>query len=501
MSLDRWWAGWRHEYINAAFADELEDGEGSLFERILGADVADHEAYVVHRGQVVSALLNAYPYNSGHVLVMPNRAVPALDDLTDEEEVALWRTVRQAVAAIQATYRPEGINVGLNLGRAAGAGRPRAPARALPASVGGRHQLHDRRRRDPGAARAPRRDLAAPDRGVARCLTTSRTSTATSSPRTSTPPATSAPTSSPTTSAAGSPASSTSASARCASSSGSSPATTPCSSTRASPGPASAWSSSAPTTWPPAYPLELDEHEALVAATREVGFPVGHASAQMGWRGLRSRPTWRHPALLGRRAPLEARPRPGRRRRRRGRQRLRRGQPRGLVRVRLGHFRWSEVTRSAAQRTIRCSEWRGPGSRPPSARGLPRRTPRGPAPQGSRRCANRWVQQLIHRLRAPDRSQHLDPLGADSEVEGGHDQGATLFRNDGLQRNRSASSAACNTSGFETLLSQVVIEIRPFRAGSRSQRCRFPNSATSQIAVICSDRPTGGPDGEAGLCA
>ena len=41
------------------------------------------------------------------------------------------------------------------------------------------------------------------------------------------------------------------------------------------------------------YPLELDEHEALVAATREVGFPVGHASAQMGWRGVLSRPTWR----------------------------------------------------------------------------------------------------------------------------------------------------------------------------------------------------------------
>jgi hypothetical protein len=41
------------------------------------------------------------------------------------------------------------------------------------------------------------------------------------------------------------------------------------------------------------YPLELDEREALVAATRAVGFPVGHASAQMGWRGLRSRPTWR----------------------------------------------------------------------------------------------------------------------------------------------------------------------------------------------------------------
>ncbi len=45
--------------------------------------------------------------------------------------------------------------------------------------------------------------------------------------------------------------------------------------------------------WLAGYPLELDEHDALVAATTEVGFPVGHASAQMGWRGLRSRPTWR----------------------------------------------------------------------------------------------------------------------------------------------------------------------------------------------------------------
>ena len=124
MTLDRWWAGWRHEYISAAFAQELEEGEGSLFERILAADVGDREAYVVHRGEVVSALLNAYPYNSGHVLVMPNRAVPGLDGLTADEETDLWRTVREAVHAIEQAYRPEGVNVGLNLGRAAGAGIP-----------------------------------------------------------------------------------------------------------------------------------------------------------------------------------------------------------------------------------------------------------------------------------------------------------------------------------------------------------------------------------------
>ena len=124
MSLDRWWAGWRHEYIDAAFAQDLDDGEGSLFERILGSGLPDEEAYVVARGPVVSALLNAYPYNSGHLLVLPNRAVPSLSDLTEEEETALWRTVRLGVAAIEAAYSPDGVNVGLNLGRAAGAGVP-----------------------------------------------------------------------------------------------------------------------------------------------------------------------------------------------------------------------------------------------------------------------------------------------------------------------------------------------------------------------------------------
>jgi len=124
VSLDRWWAGWRHEYINEAVAHGGDVGDGSLFERILAADVPDREAYIVHRGALVSALLNAYPYTSGHVLVMPNRAVPGLGDLTDEEEVALWRAVRHAVQAIEAAYSPEGINVGVNLGRGSGAGIP-----------------------------------------------------------------------------------------------------------------------------------------------------------------------------------------------------------------------------------------------------------------------------------------------------------------------------------------------------------------------------------------
>jgi ATP adenylyltransferase len=124
MTLDRWWAGWRHEYIDAASTDELPDGEGSLFERILGSGLPDEESFVVSRGPLVSVLLNAYPYNTGHLLILPNRAVRSLSDLTEDEEIALWRTVRHGVTAIEAAYTPEGVNIGLNLGRAAGAGVP-----------------------------------------------------------------------------------------------------------------------------------------------------------------------------------------------------------------------------------------------------------------------------------------------------------------------------------------------------------------------------------------
>jgi ATP adenylyltransferase len=128
--LDRLWAGWRSAYIERVAAGEpppspradRADGDGSLFERILR--LPDDEGFVVHRGPRCSTLLNAYPYTNGHVLVMPNVAVASLDDLDDDTHDQLWREVRAAVAAIRAAYRCDGVNVGLNLGRAAGAGVP-----------------------------------------------------------------------------------------------------------------------------------------------------------------------------------------------------------------------------------------------------------------------------------------------------------------------------------------------------------------------------------------
>ena len=125
MSLERLWAGWRTEYVSSA-GEAGPGDEGCVFCRILGSGLDDADTKVVWRGERVVALLNAYPYTSGHLMVMPARHVGELEDLGDDdgEAVELWAAVTAGVRALKAAYRPEGINVGANLGRAAGAGVP-----------------------------------------------------------------------------------------------------------------------------------------------------------------------------------------------------------------------------------------------------------------------------------------------------------------------------------------------------------------------------------------
>ena len=106
----------------------LPSGDGSVFTRILravdGGELADEDAYIVHRGTHAFAILNAYPYGTGHLLVMPLREIAALEDLSPDESTDVWRLINEAVVAVKVAYRPEGVNVGFNLGRAAGAGVP-----------------------------------------------------------------------------------------------------------------------------------------------------------------------------------------------------------------------------------------------------------------------------------------------------------------------------------------------------------------------------------------
>lgn len=121
--LDRLWAGWRGEYVATA-DDAMQDGPACVFCRILGSGRPDEETFVLWRGERTFAILNAYPYTSGHLMVMPVRHVGDLDELTDAEADELFGTVRRAASAVKRAYGPEGMNVGMNLGRAAGAGIP-----------------------------------------------------------------------------------------------------------------------------------------------------------------------------------------------------------------------------------------------------------------------------------------------------------------------------------------------------------------------------------------
>lgn len=142
MPLDHLWSTWRSDYVTggAAGAEAVQIGEAeaarfatadaeppredgdtrSLFERILAWDAPDSVTGIVWRGEHCFVLLNRFPYTSGHAMVLPNRAVSQLEDLTDPEHAELWDLVRHTVEALKRALNPDGINVGVNLGRAAG---------------------------------------------------------------------------------------------------------------------------------------------------------------------------------------------------------------------------------------------------------------------------------------------------------------------------------------------------------------------------------------------
>jgi len=112
-------APWRIEYILAPKPSREESA--SLFSRIARShnDIEDH---VIRREYTCFALLNTFPYNGGHLLVVPNREVADLNELTESELLDLMLLTRRCKDALTAVMRPDGFNIGLNLGRTAGAG-------------------------------------------------------------------------------------------------------------------------------------------------------------------------------------------------------------------------------------------------------------------------------------------------------------------------------------------------------------------------------------------
>src|SRR5258708_7769846 len=116
--MKRLWAPWRMEYI----AGELRPG--CLFCRVL-EDPNDQDAeLVVWRPEGALVMLNKFPYNPGHAMVAPVAHVPGLEALDDAQTTFLMRAVRRTVDVLRSTLKSEGFNLGVNVGRASGAGIP-----------------------------------------------------------------------------------------------------------------------------------------------------------------------------------------------------------------------------------------------------------------------------------------------------------------------------------------------------------------------------------------
>jgi ATP adenylyltransferase len=115
MAEQRLWAPWRLEYIKSPKSGDCIFCTGP-------ASGDDEAAHIVQRGERCFSMLNAYPYNNGHLMIAPYEHVPSLEDLDDETAFELMTLTRRSLAAIRSSYEPDGFNLGVNVGRIAGAG-------------------------------------------------------------------------------------------------------------------------------------------------------------------------------------------------------------------------------------------------------------------------------------------------------------------------------------------------------------------------------------------
>lgn len=120
MTLDRLWNGWRSGYVRGFNDGERNEPGRSVFTAILESGLPDEETHIIHRGATCFVILNAFPYSTGHMLVLPYREFSDMEDLGPDESSELWSTVTAAVAAVKRSHSPHALNVGINLGAPAG---------------------------------------------------------------------------------------------------------------------------------------------------------------------------------------------------------------------------------------------------------------------------------------------------------------------------------------------------------------------------------------------
>lgn len=119
--MEKIWAPWRVPYITKI--NKNKSTRASVFSKIL-KEKKDKKNYIYLRRGKSFAVLNLYPYNNGHTLIVPNRQIGELEELTEEERKDLFDTLLEAKQLLHKVLNPVGFNIGINLGRYAGAGIP-----------------------------------------------------------------------------------------------------------------------------------------------------------------------------------------------------------------------------------------------------------------------------------------------------------------------------------------------------------------------------------------
>lgn len=119
--MERLWSPWRSKYIESISEKNDETQKKCIFCEKFSAH-NDEENLVVHRGNLSAIIMNLYPYNGGHLMIVPFAHKRNFEDLTDEENADIMKQVRLAIKLLQKVSHPDGFNFGANLGKVSGAG-------------------------------------------------------------------------------------------------------------------------------------------------------------------------------------------------------------------------------------------------------------------------------------------------------------------------------------------------------------------------------------------
>lgn len=119
--MDKLWSPWRSQYIESFKEDPAEHFDNSLFSRIIKED-KDEENYLLHRGKTCFIIMNLYPYNSGHLMIVPYKEAKELAELDKETRLELFELIDLGCRILTDAIKPHGFNIGANIGRVAGAG-------------------------------------------------------------------------------------------------------------------------------------------------------------------------------------------------------------------------------------------------------------------------------------------------------------------------------------------------------------------------------------------